>query len=136
MSVTSASEHLLGVEEAMLTLRRLGNVVNSLLNSGDVVSLLVGDLLLTPFKMQEQKVSVHPLSDQTSPSNDMVAMLTIENSSSIAMTTSTASKESRPRSVVNEEVAETLEGSTFSKVFKTSTIRDSMSDLLKPADAA
>lgn len=30
----------------MLTFGRLGNVVNSLLNGGDVVSLLVGDLLL------------------------------------------------------------------------------------------
>jgi type IV secretory pathway TraG/TraD family ATPase VirD4 len=36
-----------------------------------------------------------------------VEMLTIENSSSMAMTTSTASRESKPRSEVKEEVAET-----------------------------
>lgn len=39
-------------------------------------------------------------------------MLTMVNSSSMAMTTSTASSESKPRSEVNDDVAETCESAS------------------------
>lgn len=96
---------------------------------------------------------------------DVRQVRTIENSSSMAMTTSTASSESRPRSLVKDEDVETwkgkercmvtrfqqescklerafgkgdltLLGSTFSKVLRTSTTRVWMASLLRPGPLA
>ena len=53
--------------------------------------------------------------------------ISIANSSSIAITTSTASNESRPRSSANLEEAVTLTGSTLSKFLTTVTMRSETS---------
>ena len=51
------------------------------------------------------------------------------NSSSMAITTSTVSSESKPRSAPNDEEGPTFAGSTLLKFFTTATTRSVTSDL-------
>ena len=53
--------------------------------------------------------------------------ISMANSSSMAITTSTASNESRPKSSANLDEGVTLEGSTLSKFFTTVTMRSATS---------
>lgn len=115
-----------GGEAGKRTLSRVADVLDGLLHRRDVVGLGVRDLLRTQATFVRTSHTHHPASlslnnlaagrkeggggGQEGKKGRGAGKRTMENSSSIAMTTSTASSESRPRSPVKEAVGETWWG--------------------------